>query len=74
MADISNHYLPVDTILEGQEYQYRIQKVLGEGTFGITYLAKAKISIGGKLGHLYTEIDVAIKEFFMKEVMYRKEK
>ena len=67
MADISNHYLPVDTILEGQEYQYRIQKVLGEGTFGITYLAKAKISISGKLGHLYTEIDVAIKEFFMKD-------
>lgn len=71
MADISNHYLPVDTILNGQEYQYRIQKVLGEGTFGITYLAKAKVSIGGKLGHLHTEIDVAVKEFFMKEMNSR---
>ena len=71
MEDISNHYLPVDTILYGQDYQYRILKVLGEGTFGITYLAKAKVSIGGKLGHLYTEIDVAIKEFFMKEMNTR---
>lgn len=67
MGNISNHYLPVGTILYGQENQYRIQKVLGEGTFGITYLAKAKVSIGGKLGHLNSEIDVAVKEFFMKD-------
>lgn len=71
MANSSNQYLPVDTILNGQEYQYRIQKVLGEGTFGITYLAKAKVSIGGKLGQLHTEIDVAVKEFFMKEMNSR---
>lgn len=71
MENSANHYLPVDTILDGQDYQYRILKVLGEGTFGITYLAKAKVSIGGKLGNLYTEIDVAVKEFFMKDMNTR---
>lgn len=71
MEEISKHYLPIDSILKGQDYQYRILKVLGEGTFGITYLAKAKVSVDGKLGHLYTEIDVAIKEFFMKEMNTR---
>lgn len=71
MENNSNHYLPVDTILVGKDYQYRIQKVLGEGSFGITYLAKAKISIAGRLGNLHTEMDVAIKEFFMKEINTR---
>lgn len=41
-------------------------KVLGQGTFGITY--KAKVEMKGALGHLDSNMYVAVKEFFMKEV------
>lgn len=46
-----------------QSGKYRIQKVLGQGTFGITYLATMKVNGSG----CDMEVDVAIKEFFMKE-------
>jgi formylglycine-generating enzyme required for sulfatase activity len=41
--------------------KYRIVKVLGQGSFGITYLAE----------HTYLGKKVAIKEFFMKELNSR---
>ena len=41
--------------------KYRIEEVLGQGSFGITYLAE----------HVYLGKKVAIKEFFMKEVNNR---
>ena len=53
--------LPVGTLLQGG--RYKIEKVLGQGTFGITYQAEMKVQ--GKLGPL--DFHVAIKEFFMKE-------
>lgn len=34
MAELSN-----GTVLRGQTYSYRIERMLGSGTFGITYLA-----------------------------------
>lgn len=40
--------------------------VLGQGTFGITY--KAKVEMKGALGRLDSNMYVAVKEFFMKEV------
>ena len=51
-----------------QNGKYRIEKVLGQGTFGITYLATMKTSIGGNLGNMETEINVTIKEFYMRDV------
>ena len=39
--------------------KYKIEKVLGQGGFGITYLATRKI---GNIAQLF-----AIKEFFVKE-------
>ena len=54
--------------MQGGEYSYRIDRVLGQGSFGITYLAYAKVTIGGKLGKLQGEMPVAVKEFFMRDI------
>ena len=54
-------------LISGKELQngkYRIIDVLGQGGFGITYLAE-QVSLGGR--------KVAIKEFFMKEHCNRDE-
>lgn len=58
--------LPIGYVLHGTNYGYEIQKILGQGTFGITYLAKVKME--GSLGALDSHVFVAIKEFFMKEI------
>lgn len=55
--------LPIGTVVNGSAYSYTILKVLGHGSFGITYLASVKMS--GALGSLDTEVFVAVKEFFM---------
>ena len=49
------------TLLHGGTY--KIEKVLGQGSFGITYLAE----------HTKLAKKVAIKEFFMKELNSRSE-
>ena len=46
-----------------REGAYRIERVLGQGAFGITYLAE----------HVHLGKKIAIKEFFMKEVNSRGE-
>ena len=56
--------LPDGTLLSGKSYQYRVVKALGQGSFGITYLATVKMV--GALGALDSNMYVCIKEFFMK--------
>lgn len=51
--------LQTGTLLHGDSY--KIEKVLGQGSFGITYLAM----------HTVLERKVCIKEFFMKEINTR---
>ena len=51
-------FLPVNTILKGTSYNYEILKVLGQGSFGITYLASVKMA--GALGAIDANIKVAI--------------
>ena len=53
--------------------KYKIERVLGQGGFGITYLAKQKVSVAGALGSIDAEIEVTVKEFFMKELCNRDE-
>lgn len=53
--------------------KYKIERLLGQGGFGITYLAKQKVSVAGALGTIDAEIEVTIKEFFMKELCNRDE-
>lgn len=55
--------LAIGTELNGKQYTYRIEKVLGQGTFGITY--QATVSLSGELGSLSAVTRVAIKEFFI---------
>lgn len=57
--------LPANTILHGKSYNYCIEKAIGSGTFGITYVAKVRLK--GTLGELQTDTTVAIKEFFMRD-------
>lgn len=51
------------TILKANGHQYRIEKVIGHGSFGITYLAETKME--GAIGEIW--VKVAIKEFFMND-------
>ena len=65
---MESNTLQSGTTLQGKAYTYTIQKVLGQGTFGITYLATTQVKVAGALGELETTMQVAIKEFFMKEI------
>ena len=49
--------------------KYRIEKVLGQGGFGITYKAIMKETVSGSLGNMEVDVPVAIKEFFMKTLV-----
>ena len=62
MQSQSTH-LPVGTRLKGQAATYTIVKVLGQGSFGITYLARTIAQSSDEL-----EQYVCLKEFFMREV------
>ncbi len=53
-------------LLKGNSYNYKIERVLGQGSFGITYLASVKME--GALGSIDVNIKVAIKEFFMRDI------
>lgn len=61
--------LPIGATL--QEGKYTIEGVLGRGSFGITYLALAKMQMEGPLGSMDVDVKVAVKEFFMNEVNSR---
>lgn len=63
--------LKTGTILHGKSYDYKIIQTLGQGTFGITYLASVKMT--GALGSIDSEIQVAVKEFFMRDFNGRNE-
>ncbi len=64
MANNITNALPRGAVLYSKSNSYVIQKALGQGSFGITYLAKMKVS--GALGSL--DMYVAVKEFFMRDI------
>lgn len=71
MAKTIINGLPQGALLHGEAYDYEIVKALGQGSFGITYLAKVKMH--GNLGAVDALSYVAIKEFFMHEINGRDE-
>ena len=70
---MKSNTLLIGTTLKGKSYTYTIQKVLGQGTFGITYLATTQVKVTGALGELETIMQVAVKEFFMRDINGREE-
>lgn len=56
--------LKVGTILKSRCYSYKILKVLGNGSFGITYLAEVITRDATSTNY---STNVTIKEFFMKD-------
>lgn len=61
--------LKAGSLLQGGKYY--IEEVLGQGGFGITYLAMMKNSVKGNLGGMFVRIPVVIKEFFMESFCQR---
>lgn len=59
------------TVLKSEHYTYHVEKVLGQGAFGITYLVNTNISMQGQLGTIHTGVKVALKEFYMRGDMKR---
>lgn len=65
ISDIAPQTLPIGTIINSGSTSYTIKKVLGIGSFGITYLA-----LGGiKIGNVTFEVPFAIKEHFMESCL-----
>lgn len=65
--ETASHALPKGFRLQSKDRVYEIIKVLGSGSFGITYLATAEVPIG----NISTTIRFAIKEHFMSASCYR---
>lgn len=65
--------LPRGTFIQGAKNKYQIEKVLGQGAFGITYLAQYKTKVNGEIGSGFVTAQVCIKEFFMKDFNTRGE-
>lgn len=57
------------TVIHGTHNDYRIERVLGQGSFGITYVANVRLK--GRLGAIESTAMVAIKEFFLRDVSGR---
>lgn len=55
------HTLRPGYVLRSPEYAYRIERALGQGGFGITYLAAAAL----KVGNVSVKVNFAIKEHFL---------
>jgi serine/threonine protein kinase len=67
----NTHYisaLPTGTILSSGARNYRVVKVLGQGGYGITYLATAKV----KAGNVWVNGQFAIKEHFDQKLNQRR--
>lgn len=56
------NFLKPGFVLKGGRYDYEIERVLGHGGFGITYLARTRVPVG----NVTVTVQFAIKEHFLK--------
>lgn len=54
-----------------QNGKYKIEYMLGQGGFGITYRALMKGAVSGSLGGMTVNVPVVVKEFFIKDFCMR---
>ena len=71
MEQENQQTLPHGYVLQGEKNRYVIDRVLGQGSFGITYLAKFKAQLQGAMGRGSVQSTVAVKEFFMRDMNTR---
>lgn len=62
-----SYALPPGSVLRGAEIKYKIIKTLGQGGFGITYLASGMY----RVGNIWQDGRFAIKELFVKDICHR---
>lgn len=55
-------------VLNGGAYVYRIERMVGHGAFGITYVAGTRMKVQGQLGVMEADVKVAIKEFYCSKI------
>ena len=72
---MSKSTLRVGQELHSDSIVYRIDAILGQGSFGVTYKVTAFTVLKGKLGEelIAASTPKAVKEFFMKEINERDE-
>ena len=66
-------FLPHGYELQGEQNMYVIDHSLGQGAFGITYLAKCRTKFSGQMGTGTAWTWVCVKEFFIKDMNSRDE-
>lgn len=59
------------TKVEGTCYTYTIERMLGKGAYGITYLTSTVVPVNGEYGVIDMNVFVTLKEFFMDGRMTR---
>ncbi|MCD8296455.1 MAG: serine/threonine protein kinase [Prevotella sp.] len=67
MAKNIEYPLPIGITLTGGTLEYRIESVLGQGGFGITYKVSAMVGVG----NIKNRISFAVKEHFVKGRCHR---
>lgn len=71
MSRFITEALPIGTQLQGGKYI--IREAIGQGATGITYLASMAQRVEGELGSMEAYVNVALKEFYMKNECQRGE-
>lgn len=66
-----DYSLPLGYVLQGGTGKYTISQKLGQGAFGITYMAETEVEIHGNMGIGKVSAYVAVKEFFMRDLHLR---
>lgn len=69
--ETNKHFLIEGDTLSGHSFNYQIEKILGQGTYGITYLATIDTNLFSRLNSdNHNDIKVAIKEYQPRDLKW----